>query len=121
AEREILRAMSSADPAVFAEAARAAVLVDAQGAITTLVARLATGPHVRATARALTAAGPRAVNELLAALPTTRGEKAILPTAVASERSVSGTIRAARVLARLGPEACARVLDRFGDLGYRAR
>jgi len=34
---------------------------------------------------------------------------------------ISGTVRAARVLTKLGPEACLRVLRRFGDLGYRAR
>src|SRR5262249_41983704 len=57
----------------------------------------------------------------IAALPTTRGERAVLPTAVASDGSVAGTIRAARVLARLGPEGCARALTRYGELGYRAR
>lgn len=121
AEREILRAMGSSDAAVFADAARAAVLIDAPGAVPTLVMRLMTGPHVRAAGAALSLAGPTAVNELLAALPTTRGDAAIAPTAVASGRNIAGTIRAARVLARLGPEACVRVLDRFGDLGYRAR
>jgi hypothetical protein len=121
AEREVLRAMASSDAQVFAEAARAAVLVDAPGAVPTLVLRLMAGPHVRAAAAALALAGPTAVNELLAALPTTRGDAAVAPTAVASGRSISGTIRAARVLARLGPVACARVLERFADLGYRAR
>ena len=123
AEREILRAMASDDAAVFAEAARAAVLIDAQGAITTLVARLGTGPQVRATARALTVAGPRAVNELLAALPTTRGEKAVLPTAVA-ERTLGlrdDPRRAHPRSPRAGGLLRPRVLDRFGDLGYRAR
>jgi CRP-like cAMP-binding protein len=121
AEREVLRAMASDDARVFAEAARTAVLIDAPGAVPTLVLRLMAGPHVRAAAAALALAGPTAVNELLAALPTTRGDAAIAPTAVASGRSISGTIRAARVLARLGPVACARVLERFADLGYRAR
>jgi hypothetical protein len=121
AEREVLRAMASNDPAVFAEAASAAVRIDAQGAIETLVERLSTGPHVRASARALALAGPRAVNQLIAELPTTRGDRAILATAVASGRSTTGTVRAARVLARLGPEGCARALSRFEDLGYRAR
>jgi hypothetical protein len=121
AEREVLRGMASSDAHVFAEAAAAAVRLDAQGAIETLVARLSTGPHVRPCARALALAGPRAVNALVAALPTTRGEKAILPTAVASGTSVTGTIRAARVLARLGPEGATRALERYGDVGYRAR
>jgi hypothetical protein len=58
AEREILRAMASDDAAVFAEAACAAVLIEAQGAVATLVARLATGPHVRAASRALALAVP---------------------------------------------------------------
>lgn len=121
AEREVLRAMGSSDAAVFAEASRTAVLIDAPGVVASLVLRLQTGPFVVAAGRALALAGPIAVNELLAALPTTRGEGAVAPTAVASGRAISGTVRAARVLARLGPEACARVLERFGDLGYRAR
>jgi hypothetical protein len=121
AEREVLRAMASDDPAVFAEAACAAVRIDAEGAIGTLVERLSTGPHIRAAARALALAGPRAVSQLIAALPTTRGEEAILATAVASRRSMAGSVRAARVLARLGPEGCAGALARYGDLGYRAR
>jgi hypothetical protein len=40
---------------------------------------------------------------------------------MAGSKQVSGTIRAARVLARLGPEACGRALERFSELGYRAR
>jgi hypothetical protein len=121
AEREILKGMGSSDAEVFAEAARSAVLIDASGAIPSLVLRLSAGPHVPAAARALSLAGPAAVNELIQALPTTRGEGAALPTAIATEHSVTGTVRAARVLARLGPEACTRVLSRFGELGYRAR
>lgn len=121
AEREILRAMGSADAEVFAEAARSAVLIEASGAIPSLVLRLNAGPHVAGAARALMLAGPAAVNELIQALPTTRGEGAVAPTAVATEHAVTGTVRAARVLARLGPEACTRVLGRFGELGYRAR
>jgi HEAT repeat protein len=57
AEREVLRAMTSDDPAVFAEAACAAVRIDAPGVIDALVERLTTGPHVRAAARALALAG----------------------------------------------------------------
>lgn len=121
ADREIVRALGADDAAVFAAAARAAVRIEAQGAVATLVAHLGSGPHVRASARALALAGPAAVAELVAALPTIRGEGAIAPTAVASARVVTGTARAARVLAHLGPEAVARVLARFGDLGYRAR
>ncbi len=121
ADREVLRALGSDDLAVFAAAARAAVRIEAQGAVATLVAHLTHGPHVRAASRGLALAGPAAVGDLLAALPTTRGEGSVLPTAVASARVVTGTARAARVLAHLGPEAVARVLARFGDLGYRAR
>jgi hypothetical protein len=75
---------------------------------------------VRATVRALALAGPAAVGALLSALPTTLGEGAFR-TAMAGSKQVSGTIRAARVLARLGPEACGRALERFAELGYRAR
>ncbi len=120
AEVEVLRALGSSDTAVYAEAARAAVLIQATGGVTTLVANLEGGVHVRATSRALSLAGPTAVGALLGALPTTRGEGAFR-TAVAGGRQVTGTIRAARVLARLGPEAAQRVLDRFAELGYRAR
>ena len=70
--------------------------------------------------RALALAKPSAVGQVLAALPTTRGEGAFR-TAVAKSREVSGAIRAARVLARLGPEACTRALEHYTELGYRAR
>jgi hypothetical protein len=120
AETEVLRALGSSDPAVYAEAARAAVLLDAPGGVTTLIANLEAGIHVRATMRALSLARPSAVGQVLAALPTTRGEGAFR-TAVAKSREVSGTIRAARVLARLGPEACTRALEHYTELGYRAR
>jgi hypothetical protein len=118
---EIQRALASDDASVFAEAARAAVLTEAPGAVRGLVMRLMTGPYVRAAARALALAGPSATGDLMAALPTTRGEGAALATADTGAPEMSGTIRAARVLARLGPEACAHVLDRFEALGYRAR
>lgn len=120
AEVEILRALGSNDTAVYAEAARAAVRIQAAGAVPTLITNLETGVHVRASARALSLAGPSAVGALLSALPTTRGEGAFR-TAVAGGRGIAGTVRAARVLARLGPEACRRALDRFGELGFRAR
>ncbi len=120
AETEVLRALGTDDPAVYAEAARTAVLLDAPGGVTTLIANLEAGIHVRATMRALSLARPTAVGQVLAALPTTRGEGAFR-TAVAKSREVSGTIRAARVLARLGPEACTRALEHFTELGYRAR
>lgn len=120
AEREILRGLGSSDPAVYAEAARAAVRIQAAGAIPTLISNLESGLQVRATMRALTLAGPAAVGALLAALPTTRGEGAFR-TAITGGRGTAGTIRAARVLARLGPEACQLALERFGELGFRAR
>lgn len=121
ATREIQMALGSSDPKVFAEAARAAVAVEASGAVPGLVANLTSGPRAIAASRALALAGPRAVRELVDALPTTRGEGAIAPTAVASARTVSGTVRAARVLARIGPEACDQVLPLMSALGYRAR
>jgi hypothetical protein len=120
AEVEILRALGSADPAVYAEAARAAVRIGATGALPTLIQNLEAGVQIRITVRALSLAGPSAVGALLSALPTTRGEGAFR-TAVAGGRGVAGTVRAARVLARLGPEACQRALARFGELGFRAR
>jgi Cyclic nucleotide-binding domain len=120
AEVEVLRALGSNDPAVYAEAARAAVRLEASGGVSTLVANLEAGIHVRATGRALALAGPAAVGALLSALPTTRGEGAFR-TAAAGSKQVSGTIRAARVIARLGPEAAQRALERFAELGYRAR
>ncbi len=119
--REIQIGLGSPDAKVFAEAARAAVLVEAPGAVPGLVANLTAGPRAIAASRALALAGPRAVRELVDALPTTRGEGAVAPTAVASSRTVSGTVRAARVLARIGPEACDQVLPMMGGLGYRAR
>ena len=121
ATREIQIAMGSIDPHVFAEAARAAVLVEAPGAVPGLVANLTVASRAVMAARALAVAGPRAVRELVDALPTTRGEGAVAPTAVASARTVSGTVRAARVLARIGHDAADHVLPMIGALGYRAR
>ncbi|MBL8740042.1 MAG: cyclic nucleotide-binding domain-containing protein, partial [Myxococcales bacterium] len=121
AEREVLTATGSPDVGVFREAARAAILLDASGAVAGLVARLVTGPHAGTAARALALAGPRAVRELIHALPVTRGEGAIAPTAVADGRTVSGTVRAARALARIGESASREVLPMFGELGHRAR
>ncbi|MBL9027981.1 MAG: cyclic nucleotide-binding domain-containing protein [Myxococcales bacterium] len=121
AEREVLIAMGSREPAVFQEAARAAVLLDASGAVSSLVARLVAGPHPAIAARCLALAGPRAVRELVQALPVTRGEGAVAPTAVAEGRAVSGTARAARALARIGEGAAKEVLRLFGSLGHRAR
>jgi hypothetical protein len=120
AETEILRGLGSPDPAVYAEAARAAILIGASGAVPTLISNLEGGVQVRASMRALAQAGPAAVGALLSALPTTRGEGAFR-TAVAGSRGMAGTVRAARVLMRLGPEACQRALDRFAELGFRAR
>ncbi len=121
ATREIQMALGARDPKVFAEAARAAVVLEVPGAVPSLVANLTAGPRAVAASRALTVAGPRAVRELIDALPTTRGEGAVAPTAVASARTVTGTVRAARVLARIGREASDRVLPLLGSLGYRAR
>jgi hypothetical protein len=120
AETEILRGLGSEDDAVYAAAALAAVRIGAAGAVPTLITNLETGTQVRASMAALSQAGAGAVAALLAALPTTRGEGAFR-TAVAGSRGMAGTVRAARVLARLGPEACRRALDRFGELGFRAR
>lgn len=120
AETEILRGLGSSDPAVYAEAARAAIRIGAAGAVPTLISNLEGGVQVRASMRALAQAGPAAVGALLSALPTTRGEGAFR-TAVAGSRGMAGTVRAARVLMRLGPEACQRALDRFAELGFRAR
>ncbi len=121
AEREVLIAMGTRDATVFHEAARAAVLLDASGAVSSLVARLVAGPHPAIAARCLALAGPRAVRELVHALPVTRGEGAVAPTAVAEGRAVSGTARAARALARIGEGAAREVLRLYGSLGHRAR
>jgi len=121
AEREVQLALGSKDAHVFREAARAAVRIDAPGVVAGLVARLLAGPHPQISAQALALAGPRAVRELIHALPVTRGEGSIAPTAVADGRTVSGTVRAARALARIGERASREVLPLFGELGHRAR
>lgn len=121
AEREVQMAMGSHDPRVFRAAAQSAIQIDASGAVASLVARLVAGPHPAISAHALALAGPRAVRELIHALPVSRGEGAIAPTAVAEGRTVSGTVRAARALARIGEGATRGVLPVFGDLGHRAR
>ncbi|AKT40231.1 cyclic nucleotide-binding domain-containing protein [Chondromyces crocatus] len=121
AHREVLLSLGSSDRAVFAAAARAAVLIEARGAVAALLGRLTTGSEVRAVTEALSLAGPEAVGDLIAALPTTRGQGAAVATSVASGSALTGSVRAARVLARLGPEACAEVLVRYAELGYRAR
>ncbi|HTJ85439.1 MAG TPA: cyclic nucleotide-binding domain-containing protein, partial [Polyangiaceae bacterium] len=121
AEREVMMATASRDPAVYREAAAAAVALDLPGVVAGLVARLVAGPHAAIAGRALALVGPRAVRELVQALPVTRGEGAVAPTAVAEARIFSGTVRAARALARLGPAATREVLPLFGSLGHRAR
>jgi len=121
AQKEVLLSLGSSDRAVFAAAARAAVQIEARGAVAALLGRLATGSEVRVVTEALALAGPAAADDLIAALPTTRGQGASVATSIASGPSITGTVRAARVLARLGPKACARVLERYADLGYRAR
>ena len=120
AETDVLLALGSPSPAVFAEAATSAVRLGAMGAVPTLIAHLTRGPHVRAAARALEQGGDQAVQALLAALPTTRGAGGIA-TAIAEHHEVGGTVRAARVLARSGAGARTKLLERYGDLGYRAR
>lgn len=121
AEREVRQAMTSSDPRVFRAAAKSAIQIDAGGTVASLVARLVAGPHPAICVQALALAGPRAVRELIQALPVTAGEGAIAPTAVAEGRSVSGTVRAARALARIGGSATREVLPLFGELGHRAR
>ncbi|HEU4537455.1 MAG TPA: cyclic nucleotide-binding domain-containing protein, partial [Polyangiaceae bacterium] len=122
AARVVMASLKADDADVFAEAARAAVRLGVSGAVAELAARLASGPHAAAAARALALAGPAAAEDLIALLPTTRGEPGLAPTAFASGgRSIAGTVRAARALAGLGPAACERVLGRYRQLGYRAR
>lgn len=122
AARLVMQGLGEPDADVFAEAARAAVLLELPGAITVLAARLASGPHAAAAARALQLAGPEAAEDLIELLPTTRGEPGAPPTARASGgRTIAGTVRAARALAGLGPAACERVLRDYEKLGYRAR
>lgn len=121
AERDVLQAMSSKERAVFREAARAAVLLDAPGAVGALISRLTAGPFAGEATRALALAGPRAVGELVLALPFSSGEGAIAATAVAESRTMSGSVRAARALARIGDTAARSVLPRFGEIGHRAR
>ncbi len=120
AQRAIQRALDSADASVFAEAARAAVLVELPGAVILLVGALRMGPRAKAAGEALLLAGKAAYEPLLAALPA---EPVILDDQAGppSARSIAGTARAARVLARLGPEACGLLLERFEGLGHRAR
>ena len=121
AQKEVLLSLGSSDREVFGEAARAAVLLEARGAVAALLGRLAAGSEVRAVSRALALAGPEVIDDLIGALPTTRGQGAPVATSIASGLTITGTVRAARILARLGPQASARVLRRFADLGYRAR
>jgi hypothetical protein len=121
AERDVFTALATPDRVVFREAARAAILLDSPGTVGLLVARLATGPFAGEATRALALAGPRAVGELILALPVSQGEGAVAPTAVAEGRTMSGTIRAARALARIGGPAARAVLPRFLEVGHRAR
>lgn len=121
AERDVFTALAVPDRVVFREAARASILLDAPGTVGLLVARLATGPFAGEATRALALAGPRAVGELILALPVSQGEGAVAPTAIAEGRTMSGTIRAARALARIGGPAARAVLPRFLELGHRAR
>jgi hypothetical protein len=121
AEKEVMTATASKNAAVYREAATAAVALDLPGVVPGLVARLIAGPHASIAGRVLELAGPRAVRELIQALPVSRGEGAVAPTAVAEGRIFSGTVRAARALARMGPAASADVLPMFGGLGHRAR
>lgn len=115
-EERIVGALASTHAAVYAQAARAAVLVGARGIVATLAVRLRSGKHARATVRALALAGPGAVDDLMAVLPRSGAEDG-----APAGRVIAGTVRAARVLAHLGPEAASRVLARFDELGYRSR
>lgn len=119
AQAEVERALASDNAAVFAEAARAAVLMDVAGAIPRLVSHLSEGTNARAAARALTFASPAGVSELLAALPANGGPVSV--RGAPGVRSMAGTIRIARVLAKLGPGACERTLAAFDELGYHGR
>ncbi len=118
---EMQRGLASAHRAVFEEAARGAMAIDGASIVPLLVRRLRAGPHVRVAARALRSARGAAVRELLDALPTTRGDGGVAPTALASGGAVTGTMRAARVLSRLGGDATATALRRLGEMGFRAR
>jgi hypothetical protein len=87
------------------ESTRRAMLNGDRKSVSDLVARLAAGPNALAAADALALAGPTQIDQVVDALPSSRG----------------GTSRAAHVLAAAGPHAQARALDRFSELGYRGR
>ena len=120
ASDEVMDALASTDAVVFAQAAHAAIAIASPGAIGLLVSHLVAGPRSAAAARALAGAGPSAIAELVAALPTTRGD-GVARTAFASAQTMAGTVRAARVLSKLGPMACGVMLERFADVGHQAR
>jgi len=105
--------MESPDRSVFYEAARGAVLGGMDSVVPLLVHELARGPRAHAASRALALSGKQAVLELLAMLSkndTNRAHAAF---------SISDTVRAARVLSRLGPEACEGALEKISTLGFR--
>lgn len=104
-------ALESPDRSVYFGGARGAVLGDAEGIVPRLVAELSHGAHARAAARALALTGKHAIADLLGVL-SRAGD--------ASSFSAATVVRVARVLARLGPEACEAALGRIADLGFRA-
>ncbi len=100
--------LASLDRTVFAASADAAALLFPALAAPALVRQLVRGPHFVAAARALVQAGEAtALAPLLGVLD--------------GERADGGEVRAARVLARLGPHACREALERYASLGHRAR
>jgi hypothetical protein len=85
---------------------------------TALLGQVLRGPNFGPAARALTRMGEDvAMEPLLAALTPAPSSR----EADAMPLVETGAVRAARVLARLGPNACVRALACYGDLGYRAR
>jgi hypothetical protein len=117
----VLTGLSSADEGVFASAGRAAMRLRESEASSTLVRHLVVGPHFKAAASALALGGSEAVDELMKALPKSTAGEAASEEGPRSARPLLGTIRAARVLARLGPASCVRMLERFPTLGHQAR
>jgi hypothetical protein len=85
---------------------------------TALLGQVLRGPNFGPAARALTRMGEEvAMEPLLAALTPAPSSRDVDAMPVVE----SGAVRAARVLARLGPHACMRALACYTDLGYRAR
>jgi hypothetical protein len=114
----IRAALDSADVHVFSAAANAVTAIRGQEHVEILMSHVVHGPHFGAAARALTLVGEdRASQPLLDALETQR-VSVLGGTRIQIEM---GPVRAARVLTRLGPKACAAALARYPSLGHRAR